>query len=223
MAKKSQAPTAPPPAVAGSDPPVPYIHGNSRYKPEYADAVAKYAGAFGATHSQIADMFKTSRMAVERWIEKFPEFADAVKRAKAESVARVEKTLYQKATGYEKEVEEIVKRRDGTVETVKTLKHVAPDTTSIIFFLKNRERDDWRDVYRPDYTNEDFRGSQLPIINITLNAADGQSAPLPAVDMTDSRGGSVEHHRRKQLARHTERQKEHPPAIVTVNRSNKDE
>jgi hypothetical protein len=40
--------------------------------------------------------------------------------------------------------------RDGKIVEHKYIEHYPPDTTAMIFFLKNRRPDRWRDVQRID-------------------------------------------------------------------------
>ena len=77
---------------------------------------------------------------------------------KGVSDAKVIRSLYERATGYEYEEEKkiIEYDKDGNVKPVKiekTKKHVPPDVTAQIFWLKNRLRDRWQD--RPqDYVDQ---------------------------------------------------------------------
>jgi hypothetical protein len=53
--------------------------------------------------------------------------------------------LYQRAVGYTHDEEKIF-LHEGKAVRVKTKKHYAPDATSAIFFLKNRQPQLWRDT-----------------------------------------------------------------------------
>ena len=76
----------------------------------------------------------------------------------ARRLAKVIRSLYERATGYEYEEEKRIVEydKDGNVKPVKiekTKKHVPPDVTAQIFWLKNRQRDRWQD--RPqDYVDQ---------------------------------------------------------------------
>ena len=58
---------------------------------------------------------------------------------------QVENALLKRALGYDYTEEKVeVSEKDGRKVT-QTVKHVAPDTTAQIFWLKNRRPDRWRD------------------------------------------------------------------------------
>ena len=57
----------------------------------------------------------------------------------------VERSLYERATGYSHESVKIFCNKDGDVVQVPFIEHVAPDPTSMIFWLKNRKPADWRE------------------------------------------------------------------------------
>ena len=80
-----------------------------------------------------------------------PELKDAVKKAKTIIDQKVEQKLLKKCMGYDKwEVtQELVTDRETGLSEIKTTKkirkHYQPDTGSIIFWLKNRQPESWRD------------------------------------------------------------------------------
>jgi hypothetical protein len=118
------------------------------YDPAYAKQAAKLCD-FGATDDELADFFDVHRATIYRWKHEHPEFCDAVKTGKDVADERVERSLYQKATGYNVTEEQAVKLKvdkyKEEVEVVQVEKHVPADTTAAIFWLKNRRKDDWRD------------------------------------------------------------------------------
>jgi len=120
----------------------------SDYKPEYAEQAAKLC-ALGATDDEMADFFGIHRSTLYRWKLDHPDFCDAIKAAKEVADERVERSLYQKATGYDYTEEQAIKvkleQHREEVEVVEVRKHSPADTTAAIFWLKNRRRDLWRD------------------------------------------------------------------------------
>jgi hypothetical protein len=68
------------------------------------------------------------------------------KRGKFPADERVERSLYQRAIGYTYDTVKILKPA-GTTEPVIVpyRRHVPPDVTACIFWLKNRRPDEWRD------------------------------------------------------------------------------
>lgn len=118
------------------------------FLPEYAQQAAKLCG-LGATDDEMADFFGVHRSTIYRWKLDHPGFCDAIKSAKDVADERVERSLYQKATGYNVTEEQAVKTKVGQfeekVEVVEIEKHIPADTTAAIFWLKNRRKEQWRD------------------------------------------------------------------------------
>jgi hypothetical protein len=57
--------------------------------------------------------------------------------------------LFQRAIGFSHEVEKVV-QSGGKPVTVKYTEHYPPDTTALVFWLKNRQRGRWRDKVEPE-------------------------------------------------------------------------
>jgi len=120
----------------------------SNYDPAYAEQAAKLCN-LGATDDELADFFQVHRATIYRWKHDHQEFCDAIKSGKEVADDRVERSLYQKATGYDFTEEQAVKLKSDQykeeVEVVEVRKHIPADTTAAIFWLKNRRRGEWRD------------------------------------------------------------------------------
>lgn len=117
----------------------------SEYKAEYAEQVKKIA-ELGATDQEVADFFEVDVRTVYRWKHDYPEFCQALKVGKEVADERVERSLYQKAIGYEQDEVKIF-MPGGAAEPVYApfRAKIAPDTTAAIFWLKNRRSQEWRD------------------------------------------------------------------------------
>jgi hypothetical protein len=115
----------------------------SKYKPEYAEQAYKLC-LLSATDKDIADFFEVDEATINRWKEKYPEFCESLKAGKAEADAHVADRLYQRAMGYSHPEEKIF-QHNGEPVVVPTTRHYPPDVTAAIFWLKNRQRDKWRD------------------------------------------------------------------------------
>jgi len=124
------------------------------------DMAALYRmAAAGLTECQMAQVIGISRASLSEY-KKDPAFHEVLKKGKAISDARVVRSLFERATGYEHDSEEI--KVIGTeVVRVPTIKHYPPDPTAIIFWLKNRDPENWRDKH--EFTGED--GGPLVVIN----------------------------------------------------------
>jgi len=99
----------------------------------------------GLTDEQIARNIGISRETLNQWKNKFSDISDTLKRGKEIVDRQVENALLKRALGYDyEEVSE--KYEDGVLTERKvTKKHLVPDTTAQIFWLKNRKPDEWRD------------------------------------------------------------------------------
>lgn len=125
------------------------------YDPAYVAQAAKLC-ALGATDDEMADFFGIHRSTLYRWKLDHEDFCDSIKSAKDVADERVERSLYQKATGYDITEEQAVKLRvdqykDG-VEVVEVRKHIPADTTAAIFWMKNRRKDAWRDKHEVEHS-----------------------------------------------------------------------
>lgn len=116
----------------------------SSYKPEYAEQAIMLC-KLGATDEELARFFKISVRTLYRWKAQFPEFCQAIKISGSEADERVERSLYARAVGYTFDAVKIMQHQ-GVPLTVKYKEHVPPDTTAMIFWLKNRKPDLWRDI-----------------------------------------------------------------------------
>lgn len=99
----------------------------------------------GATMHELAKIFNVSEDTVYFWQNRHPEFARALKLGRDASDERVVRSMYAKALGFEKTIEEEVVGKDGEVKTVKKKIYVPPSDTAAIFWLKNRRKNEWRD------------------------------------------------------------------------------
>ena len=108
-----------------------------------------------------------------QWKKRFPEFAEALKKGKAPVDQLVENTLLKRALGYsyqETTTENITNDKCSEVRSKVITKHMAPDVTAQIFWLKNRRPDKWRD--RPkDETDEQALAKLDKLIEEVANAA----------------------------------------------------
>ena len=112
----------------------------------------------GATDEQIADALDVSRSTISLWKEQNKGFSDTIKNAKDEADEKVERSLYQLATGYEYDAEKplVVSVGNGksAVEIAKYREKVPPNTTAMIFWLKNRQPAKWRDKQEVEHSGE---------------------------------------------------------------------
>lgn len=127
----------------------------SSYHAEYAKQAEKLCN-LGATDQEIADFFDVSVRTIHRWKADHDEFCHSLKAGKDKADDRVERSLYQRAIGYEQEEVKIFMPA-GAEDPVYApfIAKIAPDTTAAIFWLKNRRKDDWRDRHDHTHANPD--------------------------------------------------------------------
>jgi hypothetical protein len=151
----------------------------TKYKPSYCK-VAKQLSRLGATDFEIAQFIGVADSTLRLWMVQHPKFSAAIKLGKAPSDKRTERSLFARANGYTYEAEEIF-LVDKVIETphptdpkglptitrtkevlrVPVIKHVAPDTGALAFWLKNRRKDLWRD--RHDHELSGKNGKPIAI------------------------------------------------------------
>lgn len=116
----------------------------AKYRPDMATQAAA-ACELGATDAQLASILGVSTVTIWRWQAEHPEFCNALKVGKEVADAKVERALYQRAVGYAFDAQKITNPARGTPKVVNYVEHVQPDVSAAIFWLKNRQRDKWRD------------------------------------------------------------------------------
>lgn len=110
----------------------------------------------GLTDEQIANNCGCGVRTLYEWKAKYPQIAQAIKKGKEVVDIQVENALLKRALGYEyEEVRTEISDRYGK-KAVRTIKHVAPDVTAAIFWLKNRRPDKYRDKVRYPEEIEDL-------------------------------------------------------------------
>lgn len=146
----------------------------SAYKAEYCEQVEKLC-RLGATDKEIADFFSVAESTINKWKKDYPEFSESLKKGKLLADANVADRLYQRAIGFAHESEEIKvimggKQKSKSDDTdsedpgsaagdhpnivrVPILKQYPPDTVACIFWLKNRQKEKWRDKVEQGFTN----------------------------------------------------------------------
>lgn len=95
----------------------------------------------GATDVEIAQNLDVDEDTIYEWKNKHPEFSEALSKAKTIADSEVENALLKSAKGFSRKIQKF--DQDGNL--VDTLEELPPNPTSMIFWLKNRQRDRWRD------------------------------------------------------------------------------
>lgn len=136
------------------------------YRQEYAEQAHKLC-LLGFTDKQLAVFFGVNESTINRWKQKYPEFCKSIKNGKVIADAQVSESLFKRATGIE--VTEVEVRDDGKKKVKRvTKKHIPPDPTAQIFWLKNRQPELWRD--KPTVENSAQEAVPVQIVVQTVDA-----------------------------------------------------
>ena len=115
---------------------------NEKYHVDWAWSLALK----GATDEEIAEAFHISVRTLHRWKKTHSELLTALEEGKDVADAKVKRSLYQRAVGYEaKEVTQIIEQDPATgtqrvSKTQVTTKRIVPDTMACMYWLNNRSK-----------------------------------------------------------------------------------
>lgn len=113
----------------------------------------------GLTDEQIAKNIGIAPKTLYQWIDKYGQIGKAIKKGKAPVDFEVENALLKRAKGYEWEETTTEIDSNGKKHIKKVTRHVPPDVAAIVFWLKNRKRDRWRD--RPEQAQDTISGNEI--------------------------------------------------------------
>lgn len=100
----------------------------------------------GATDKQVADCLKITDRTLNNWKKDNLKFFQSLKDWKHDADDKVERSLYQRACGYTaKDTKVFFDAKTLTTHTIVIDKVYPPDPTSMIFWLKNRQPQRWKD------------------------------------------------------------------------------
>jgi hypothetical protein len=150
----------------------------SSFKPEFVQ-MAERLSKLGLTDVEMADIFGVSVRTLHRWKGESEEFCHSLTAGKELADTRIERSLYQRAAGYGFVEQQAIKVKVGPheekVEIVDVERHMPPDTTAGIFWLKNRKSGDWRDKVTQEHTGPN--GSDPFASLMEMIASGGRPSP----------------------------------------------
>ena len=126
----------------------------------FAESLAR----LGATDAVVADAFQVRISTIRLWMNIYPEFSEAIKGRKDAANQRVERSLYQRANGYNYEAVKIFMPAGSKQPVVvHYTEHCPPDVTAAFIWLKNRDPERWRDVQNVEHVMGKYIISDKPM------------------------------------------------------------
>src|SRR6516165_675532 len=126
----------------------------SKFMASYA-GIARKACERGMTDQEVADLLGVNPSTLYRWRAQYRQFSRAFRLGKELANNRVERALYERAIGYDYEVEKQIMTRHGP-QMLRWREHLPPDVTAALAYLKNRRPDRWRDTHRIEHTGSPY-------------------------------------------------------------------
>lgn len=111
----------------------------SKFKEEYVELVERLC-LLGHTDEELAHSLDVHVSTIYDWKNKNSRFSEAIKNGRENADMEVVRALYRRAIGGVFKVPQKVGE-----ETVMVDRYIPPDNVAAIFWLKNRQKDKWRD------------------------------------------------------------------------------
>lgn len=118
----------------------------TKFQKAFCSQAAKLCG-LGAIDKDLAEFFEVNEDTINEWKKVHPEFSESLKEAKEALDAKVERSLFERATGYSHPDTKFATFEGTISDSQEFTKHIPPDTTAAIFWLKNRQPTKWRDKF----------------------------------------------------------------------------
>ena len=132
----------------------------------------------GLTDEEIAKKIGITRSTLSEWKKKYTDISDTLKKGKEIVDMEVETSLYKKTQGFKVTVKKTFKcktieydssgkkkKEEEKLEVGEDEIYVQPDTVAIIFWLKNRMPDKWKDKrYEVEALGDDSEENRTGII-----------------------------------------------------------
>jgi hypothetical protein len=136
---------------------------STKYDPKFVKA-AKILARLAATDEQLAAAFDVHVDTIRQWSIIYPEFSEAIKAEKAAANNRVERSLYERANGYNYEAVKVFMPAGSKQPiVVHYTEHCPPDVGAAFIWLKNRDPERWRDVQNVEHVVGKYIISDRPV------------------------------------------------------------
>lgn len=120
---------------------------------KFGEAVKEKIAFFarkGFTDAEISKSIDIEEQTLTNWKKKYPDFFGALMDWKAQADEKVERSLYERACGYEHpetKAQWVSDESGGRWEYAELVKRYPPETPAITLWLKNRKPAEWRDNF----------------------------------------------------------------------------
>ena len=127
----------------------------------------------GSSDKEVARRLGIAADSLIEYKKRFPEFSECLKNTRAYVDGQVENALLKRAIGYD--VEEVAQEiySDGSKHVKKIKRHIPPDITAMIFWLKNRRPEKWRD--KPQEDNQQNAEVKIVIDRKVIDLSKGKN------------------------------------------------
>jgi hypothetical protein len=159
----------------------------SKYRPWMIQR-ARELTAGGCTPFQVAKGIGISEVTLYEWRGRYPEFSEALRIGKENANQRVVSALFSKAVGFEHEATKIAINAEGKVTTVDYVERYAPDTSAAIFWLTNKDPENWRQ--RVEHSGPGGGPISFSIEGMPLAAGETERAELASAEAVPTLEGT---------------------------------
>lgn len=126
----------------------------TKYNSILHPALAEAWAAAGRTEAEIAEKFGINPSTFTRWKQSHKEFRTSLNAGRALPDDKVERSLFERATGYNNPNAVKIFMPQGAASPVYApfTEHYPPDVTACIFWLKNRRPEKWREKQEVEHS-----------------------------------------------------------------------
>lgn len=129
----------------------------------------------GLTDEQIAHNMNINTSTLYNYKKQHLEISEALKKGKEIVDYEVENALLKKALGYTETLKKQKVTNLGDIVDYKEEVYISPDTTAMIFWLKNRKPDKWREKIIDNASEEAINNSREILVKIRKTANDANN------------------------------------------------
>jgi len=140
----------------------------TKYRPEFSHIAYRHA-LLGASDKKIGLLLGVPDTTIHRWEAAHKEFRCALARGREEADNAVAKSLFGRAIGHKhKAVKIFYDSKTGEIVEAPYIERYPPDTAAIIFWLKNRQPELWKDKTAQEITGKN--GGPIETKDVSLSA-----------------------------------------------------